>query len=862
VEEEGGAGTGVVESNVNDGTYQVEVINDTTLRALPLNGITRSDDPMSIFIGSEVDETDTILQGTARSGLVNSAGNEDKGKGILRNVSPTQGTTAQVHTGDLLYIESGHNAGTHRVLDVIETDISSEITETLGSSQVLPVVFPKVVSLDTGTKVLTTDVADLTQYFSDLNAGSIYIILNDNYTNTPTPTLDSTPALVKDPVFGVSIIKVDYTNIAGSEITLDFPCEYADGTGIANATGLNTILGSYNQVIGGVNKIPFNLEATGLASNGLSASFGVDLTLQMTVGGGIAGSASASNTPANPFLETQVVRTDKGLVSHITLDVSDANLYPVITDTGSQTYGKSFLSPNDTITLTVKLDAGLYLDTTFPLLLREDYNGTAPVEFGDGTSQVRSPIQSTLTNLPAWDWYEEVTFTVRRLRRFTDVFSKLIYAFEGFRYLYEQRVGRVDSVAYANGVITLTPLKVDGEGVADVNGTDTQVGDFANVVSVGDQVQCVNASNLETLYLRILEVGSTLKCSAIRGSVSVVSNGDVFKIITRVPLIPELQAFDQFIEHGFTEVHSTTPQAGISVGFENILTDTNADFISLGVATGDFLVIDPQGELAGSNPTEYGSPPKGDDGDGTVGSPHVLDDNRGAYKVVSVDDANTLAVEFYAGDSGTARTTYKLLPSVNGDDAQPLRETSSIVGSSYATTNHSIHPFSYRILRRKTTLGESLAGSFLFFRERTLSWVEVIRSFNALPTQPYTWSQYETENLIDSVGVADLSHPSNDLLLQNILGNEVPNPFENNETCLSVYDRRMLIEDPKMAEEGYGTPEEGIPTVLENDISSMNARDNRYAWISVRTDQVNGTLSKLSRVNLNNPDDTALEDIK
>ena len=42
----------------------------------------------------------------------------------------------------------------------------------------------------------------------------------------------------------------------------------------------------------------------------------------------------------------------------------------------------------------------------------------------------------------------------------------------------------------------------------------------------------------------------------------------------------------------------------------------------------------------------------------------------------------------------------------------------------------------------------------------------------------------------------------------------------------------------------------------------MNARDNRYAWISVRTDQVNGTLSKLSRVDLSNPDDTALEDIK
>ena len=864
VKEEDGVGTDTITSDVNDGIVDFLSVNSTTLRPKYLDSITRTDDQMSIFIGSEVDETSTILQGTARSGLIDQTGSTDKGKGVLRNVSPlspAHGSVAQVLTGDLLYIESGHNAGTHRVLDVIETDISSEITETLGSSQVLPVVFPKVVSLDTGTGVLTTDVADLTQYFSDLNAGSIYIILNDNYTNTPTPTLDSTPALVKDPVFGVSIIKVDYNLISGSDMTLDFPCEYADGTTIADATGLNTILGSYNQVLGGVDKIPFNLEATGLASNGLSASFGVDLTLQMAVGGGITGSASASNTPANPFLETQVVRTDKGLVSHITLDVSDDNLYPVITDTGSQTYGKSFLSPNDTITLTVKLDAGIYLDTAFPRLLR-DYKGNTPVEFGDDTSQVRSAKDSTLTNLPAWDFYEEVNFTVRRLRRFTDVFSKLIYAFEGFRYLYEQRVGRVDSVAYATGVITLTPLKVDGEGVADVNGTDTQVGDFTKVVSVGDQVRCVNASNQETLYLRVLEVGSALKCSAIRGSVSAVSNDDVFKIITRVPQIPELQAFDQFIEHGFTEIHSTNPVAGISVGIENILTDTNADFISLGVATGDFLVIDPQGELAGSNPTEYGASPKGDNGDGTVGSPHVLDDNRGAYKVVSVDDANTISVQFYAGDSGTARTSYKLLPSVNGDDAQPLRETSSIVGSSYATNNNSIHPFSYRILRRKTTLGESLAGSFLFFRERTLSWVEVIRSFNTLPTQPYTWSQYEAEGLIDNVGIADNSHPSNEVLLQNILGNEAPNPFENNETCLSVYDRRMLIEDPKMASEGYGTPEEGIPTVLENDISSMNARDNRYAWISVRTDQVNGTLSKLSRVDLNNPDDTALEDIK
>ena len=231
---------------------------------------------------------------------------------------------------------------------------------------------------------------------------------------------------------------------------------------------------------------------------------------------------------------------------------------------------------------------------------------------------------------------------------------------------------------------------------------------------------------------------------------------------------------------------------------------------------------------------------------------------------VKVDGSN-LTVSFYAGDTGVSRTGYKLLPPVQGSDDQPLRVTSGVSNGSYNGDNNSIHPFSYRILRRNITLGESLAGSILFFRERTLSWVEQIRSFNQLPTQPYTWSQYESESLIHKVGPTDKSHPSNQLLLANILGNDATTAtpsFKHNNTCLSVLDRRMLIGDSSMASDGYIAPEKGMSVVLENDISSMNARGNRYAWISVRTEQVNGTLSKLSRVNLNNPDDTALEDIK
>ena len=863
VKEEGGVQTGTITSDVNNGTFDFSLVNSTTLRPLYLDGITRSNDPMSIFIGAEVNETEVILQGSARSSLVNSAGDEDTGRGVLRNITPTSGAAANVLTGDLLYIESGHNAGTHRVLDNItlsgsETYLDKVKTETLGSSQVYKVKFPKIVSLDSNT--ITTDVEDLTDYFKS-TSGSFYVLMDSSYTTNPRSVPDgvngASLTYVKDPIYGATVIKVEYTNVSGSDFTIN-PATIASIDGVAIAfSDFNTLLDSYQQTIGGIDKIPFNLNGTGEATS-IPVSFDVELSLSFAVGGGYTGTTSVAN--GNAYTDAQVIRDSSNLVTHLTFDTTDQTLFPLIVDlpAGSD-YGQAFLTPNDTITAKIKVNEGIYLDPSFPKLLR-DYRGTTPVKFGDGSSQVRTPIDSTITNLPGWAFYEEVNITVRRLRRFTDVFSKLIYAFEGFRYLYEQRIGRVNTITKSNNLAILTPLPVDGNGANDPNGKDTQVGMFADVVSVGDQIQCFNGSNQETLYLRILEIGATLKCSVIRGAISNVVGNDVFKVITRTPLIPELQAFNQFVDHGFTEIYATDPIAGISVNEVNKLTDTNANFLGL-VEVGDFLVIDPQGALASSNPVEYGAPPRGDNGDGTVGTPNPLDDNRGAYKVTNVVDNTNLEVEFYAGSGGTTRTDYKLLPSVGGDDTQPLRITASIVGSSYATNPESIHPFSYKILRRNTTLEEPLAGSVLFFRERTLSWVELIRSFNNLPTQPYTWAQYEAEDLIDEVGISDASHPSNDLLLQSILGNE-SSPFINSETCLSVYDRRMLIEDPKMTTEMNRAPEDGISTVLENDISSMNARDSRYAWISVRTEQVNGTLAKLSRVDLENPDDTALEDIK
>ena len=878
VKQEGGNGTSVVISNYNNRTVNdsdFEVVDDLNIEFKLLDGVNRTNDPMSIFIGSEVNETDTILQGTASYGLVSADGLTDTGVGVLRNIVVNDGSINSVLAGDLLYIENGYNAGTHRVLDNItldgsETFLEQEKTEILGSSQVYKAKFPKIVSLNTATNALTTDVSDLTDYFISAT-GSFYVLMSSDYTNKPRSIpngIDMTDptapvlAYVKDPIFGATVIKVEYTAVSGSDFTINpntISYLFDPNGALLPINDFNTLLDAYQQTIGGIDKIPFNLNGTGEAT-GIPVSLDVELSLSFSVGGGYTGSTSAYN-------DGDVVRNSDNVPTHILLDTTDTSLFPLITDTpNGDDYGSVFLTPNDTITATIKVNEGIYLDPTFPLLVR-DYTGATAKKFGDGTSQVRSLKDITATNLPLpFDFYEQVNIKVRRLRRFTDVFSKLIYAFEGFRYLYEQRVGLVNTVSISNGLVELSPKKVNGKGEFDDTGTETQVGDFSKVVSVGDQVKCFDANNLETLYLRVLEVGSVLKCSVIRGSVDDVSSDDVFKVISRVPLIPELQAFDQFVEHGFTEIYSSEAVAGISVDTENVLTDTNVDFVSLGVQADDILLIDPQGLLAGTNSPEYGAPPQGDDVvNNVLANPSNFDDNRGAYKVVEVDTENpsNITVSFYAGDSGHTRIEYNLLPSVQGSDDQPLRVTSNVDGGTFGGNNNSIAPFSYRILRYKdASNGLSLAGSVLFFRERTLSWVEVISSFNQLPTQPYTWSQYESNGLINNVGIGDSSHPSNSLLLGNILGNEGEKPFKQNETCLSVFDRRMLIEDPKMTTEGYGTPEDGIPTVLENDISSMNARDNRYAWISVRTDQVNGTLAKLSRVDLDNPDDTALEDIK
>lgn len=830
-----------VNSDLNGGNLyyeglHYEIEDAQTFRFVPLWGVNRTDDKVSIFVGSEVQEDGVILNGTARYGL--HSGGVDTSRGILRAILADHGDLDNVKKCDLVYVERGHGAGTYRVRSVLYTDQSNAYQEVLGSSTLLPLVFPKVVSLsvdgDQGT--LVTDVDDLTQYFSE-GGGSFYILLSDAYLVAPVPTGNND----YDQTFGQSIVKVVYDSISGNSFVFtedthnntDNPT-YFDGTQHGNLpTGvtladLSTLLGAGGQTIGGMTRVPIDIMATGLFDCPTPFNLETSATVSLQIAGG------SLELTGNLLVSNNLEKDDLGVTTTLLFPDID---FPDVEDAEGNIYGLSFFTPNDTISLTISLPAGIYLDPATPRL-RRNYRGTVPTVWGDGSSNIRSTEDYTLQQVPGFDYYEETEFTVRRLRRFSDMFPDLISGLEGFRYLYEQRGGLVSQVVSEGSLVVLTPQKVNGSLEPYVGGYDTHVGDFPHVVSVGDQVRCYNAEGLETLFFRVTLVGDTLKGQTISGSI-----GDAhvsFTVTTRVGVVPELQAFNQLIAHGFDEVYSTEALEGIEVAQENTLSDSNILFTEIGVQEGDFLVIDPQGQLP--NSSEYGHPPRGDDPLGNSQDPHPLDDNRGAYLVRSVTET-TLEVEFYAGSAGVERDGYSFLPPVSGDFSQPLRETAGQVGGTYSTTTESIHPFSYRILRPKLTLGEEMAGTILFFRERTLSWVEIIEKFNSLPIEPSTWPDFDAGELIYLMGEADPTHPSNDILLASILGEVESAPFTS--TRLSVADRRVLIEDPSSP-----VSVEGMPTTLENDMVSMGHRESRYLWIKRRTNKLDGTLVALSRVTL------------
>lgn len=855
VKEESGVATYLAESDINTnnkmgyGPYLMNsgflfVESAHTIRFKSLYNRTKTNQHVSIFVGSEVSEDGNILySSSARYGKYTpSLSSYSSHEGLIRDITEDLGSLENVQVGDLLYMSKGHSTGTHRVKAVELQDTSGSFSETLGESNLLGVVFPTVVSASydqvTSELTLETDVEDLSLYFNGSGYREIVVLLNESYLIAP----ESQVLGVFDPVFSQSALRVSYSILSGSSFIITEDPSYLDGS-VLNLSDLPALIGTAGQTIAAPHKMRFDVLKTGIVSSSHIVDISGTFDISLKVAGGI------EDTDSSLSKNTQDLEVDYLYFLRAFFNNNWTSPFSSIEDVAGNDYGEAFITPQDIITVDISSYRGIYLDPSLSQLWR-DYRGTSPVLLEGTLTQVKSLSDYSTTGNAGWTCYEEVSFTVRRLRRFSDLFARLSTALTGFRFLYEERYGVVDAVAQIGNMVSLTSVA----DYFDYIGQGTNIGLFTDTVNLGDLVYCYDESDNQTLLFRVSEVNvAYLKGKVISGDIS--DNHTRFKVEVRTPLIPELQSFNKFVAHGFEEVYSTAAVSGISVDQVNDLSDTNVDFNSL--LSSDFidqyyLVIDPQGLLAGSV-DEYGQPPKGDDSQGNPGVPSSLDDNRGVYKINGFT-ANTLTVEFYAGEASPEET---FLPLISGVSSNDLRVTSGIQNGTYTTSSDSIHPFSYKIYKRNSYLDDSLAALVLFFRERTLSWVDKIEVFNSLPLKTQTWALYYIEELIEYVGTEDKTHPSNDLLINTLLGDGA---FPFSDDMLSVPDRRLMIEDPQMVNEGH-TLVSGMPSLLEDGISTMGAREKRNTWISIRTNRLEGTLQKLSQVDLSNPNLEALEDV-
>lgn len=352
--------------------------------------------------------------------------------------------------------------------------------------------------------------------------------------------------------------------------------------------------------------------------------------------------------------------------------------------------------------------------------------------------------------------------------------------------------------------------------------------------------------------------------------------------------------------------------------------DSNNTFTALGIQKGDVIVVDPVGKVPRKNglpsTQEQGSRPIGDDGVSTrpgsytAGTTDDLDDNRGFYRVVRlVDTANPPYLEVnpvttFSGDLNndvvfgqppTNSYEYAVYPTVHnsslriakgqaGDERQmDLRPTyvrDAVTGtfSNYATPDlefYSIRPFGYRVIRPSGLFTDETIDLVIFIRERMLSWVEMIQSVIS-GYKSGNYFVFQRDGHISDLG--DTTNPQSGLgvisndYITSILGRLDVVPFINNESCLSLLDRRFWIQDWRL---DFLTTDPAAPTLkmrrvppggtaytAYNDFSTggvvrpvlperveevLDQRDRfrpiRFVWLAYRTHLTLGTLSSIQR---------------
>ena len=501
---------------------------------------------------------------------------------------------------------------------------------------------------------------------------------------------------------------------------------------------------------------------------------------------------------------------------------------------------------------------------------------------------------------------ESVTFEVRRVRRWHRVLNGIGDALQPLRFAYETRRGTVATYTPSSRILVAQPDPDSGKG--------TQLGGFNNPdvnVNPGDVVRLLDASGAVVDQAEVSRVvdGVTLRLRAPGFQEVTPAVGQSFQVYLRQAPVPHQQSNDQLLDLITDQVvlnRVADPTALLNTGggyvsTVNELQDAGADFAQ--VQVGDVIVVDPAGALAGptgpASPVEYGNRPVGDTSVSTrfpgpyqSGAPSEFDDNRGFYRVTAKPNSSTLEVSGttdFSGPAGSdvvygaAGQEYAVLPTIgvlgpSGAEGQmDLRVTHYADGAnSYAGTNFSVAPFSYKVIRPVRSVSAETVDLVLFIRERMLSWIEELTDGAFDASKQGSYFVFQRDEHISDVGsptdpTDGLGVPSN-VYVSSLSGLTGVAPFANTSDCLSVLDRRYWCLDTRLDVEapaalpgepyasftvdnssggtytvGSGRPVE--PDLIDGVLDRTDRlRELRFSWVRYRADRLRGTLPAMERL--------------
>jgi len=533
------------------------------------------------------------------------------------------------------------------------------------------------------------------------------------------------------------------------------------------------------------------------------------------------------------------------------------------------------LATKNGVTEGFKAKAAIFLEPSVPIFPYNLGSGYAHV-VDAGHTLLLSDISmktSSIYGVSSPGSTDYIKFEIRRVRRFNEVDTTIP---DILRSCFEIRRGIIGGYSQDNlqrGILT---------------SSGTQFGDFNNSISTikeGDLFRLVDSDNNLLEEVEILSVldGNNLLLSS-PGIISIGNPvGYAFEIYKKGHLIPHEQSLEVMMEKSTTKIYESIADfeneegAYVSLNIDydnsiNILRDTNItgigsnSFIAKGIEVGDYLVIDPQGDITfvgAPSPLERGDSPLGDNSvigraNYVAGSVSNLDDNRGVYKVLEVNSDNLVvsSTTIFTGDLVTdiifenaTVNAYAVYPTVNssglsgsGREGQnDLRPTDYRVGNSYATNNYSIAPFTYRIFRATGIISDDTLQLILTQRERVKSFIQ------KLAYELHLGYRYWDLQNLEYLSNWEEGLPITQQVQEELLGDILTTPYSNSRTCLSLLDRRFWIKDLTL-EGTYSNFSAGIGTPVLPDrlLSSINfeepLRKNREAWINYRISKPSGTL--------------------